>query len=67
MNATELRAKDSQALRNELTELRRESFKLRMQKGTGRLGRPSEIKRVRREIARILTVLGEHESAGGKR
>ncbi len=54
-----MREKDAPALRKELSELRREGFRLRMQKGTGQLGRPSEIKRVRREIARIMTILGE--------
>jgi len=66
MKAEELREKDEKALRKELTELRREGFKLRMQQGTGQLGRPSEIKRVRRDIARVLTVLGERERAGDK-
>ncbi len=64
MNASELRDKDGKALRKELDELRREAFKLRMQQGTGQLGRPSEIKRVRRDLARVLTVLGEREKAG---
>lgn len=64
MNASELRDKDEKALRKELGELRREAFKLRMQQGTGQLGRPSEIKRVRRDVARVLTVLGEREKAG---
>jgi len=63
MKASELRDKDEKALRKELTELRREGFKLRMQRGTGQLGRPSEIKRVRRDVARVLTALGEREQA----
>jgi len=67
MKADELREKDDKALRKELSELRREGFKLRMQQGTGQLGRPSEIRRVRRDVARVLTVLGERERAGDKR
>ncbi|MGH8274033.1 MAG: 50S ribosomal protein L29 [Gammaproteobacteria bacterium] len=63
MKVEEIRAKDGAALRKELTELRREGFKLRMQQGTGQLGRPSEMRRVRRDIARVMTVLGEHERA----
>jgi large subunit ribosomal protein L29 len=63
MKASELRDKDEKALRKELTELRREGFKLRMQQGTGQLGRPSEIKRVRRDVARVLTALGKREQA----
>ena len=66
MKTNELRDKDEKALRKELAELRREGFKLRMQQGTGQLGRPSEIKRVRRDVARVLTVLSEREQAGSK-
>jgi len=66
MNTSELRNKDEKALRKELAELRREGFKLRMQQGTGQLGRPSEIKRVRRDVARVLTVLEERARAGDK-
>ncbi len=67
MDAGDLREKDETALRKELSELRREGFRLRMQQGTGQLGRPSEIKRVRRDIARVLTILAEREAAGAKR
>lgn len=63
MKANELRDKDEKALKKELTELRREGFKLRMQQGTGQLSRPSEIKRVRRDVARVLTALGERAQA----
>ena len=66
MKANELKEKDDKALRKELAELRREGFKLRMQRGTGQLGRTSEIKRVRRDVARVLTVLNEREQAGNK-
>lgn len=66
MNVNELRDKDDAALVKELDALRRENFKLRMQRGTGQLGRPSEIRRVRRETARVLTVLGERKRAGDK-
>ncbi len=64
MKANELRDKDGKALRKELAELRREGFKLRTQQGTGQLGRPSEIKRVRRDVARVLTALGVRKQAG---
>lgn len=66
MNADELREKDDAALHGELSELRREGFKLRMQRGTGQLGRPSELRRVRRQIARVLTVLGERRRREAK-
>jgi large subunit ribosomal protein L29 len=59
MNATELREKTPVDLEESLLELRKEQFNLRMQRGTGQLSRPSEMKRVRREIARVKTVLNE--------
>ena len=57
MKAAELRKKNPEELNKELMDLLREQFNLRMQKGSGQLTRPSEIKRVRREIARIKTIL----------
>lgn len=62
MNAAELRKKKSEELKKMLLELRREQFNLRMQKGTGQLGKPSEVTRVRREIAKIKTVMAEMEA-----
>lgn len=59
MKATELRQKSKDDLGSLLLELSREKFNLRMQKGTGQLSKPAEVKRVRREIARIQTVLNE--------
>ena len=59
MNVEEMRQKDDEALEKELLELRREAFNLRMQKGTGQLARPSRFKSVRRDIARVKTVLRE--------
>jgi large subunit ribosomal protein L29 len=46
-----------------LLELAREQFNLRMQKGTGQLSKPDQVKKVRRDIARIHTVLNEMASA----
>ena len=59
MNATELRNKSKEELNSTLFELSREQFNLRMQKGTGQLAKSSQIKQVRRDIARINTVLSE--------
>lgn len=59
MNARELRAKSDQELQTELEELTREAFNLRMQKGTGQMSRPSQIKSVRRDVARLKTILSE--------
>ena len=61
MNALELRAKSDDELRKELLDLNREAFNLRMQKGIGQLSRPSRIKSLRRDIARIKTILSERE------
>ena len=59
MKATELRQKDGKELNTLLMDLLREQFNLRMQKGSGQLTKPGRIKLVRREIARIKTILQE--------
>ena len=59
--ADQLRAKSPDELRQELTGLRREHFNLRVQKAVQQLNKPSELRRVRREIARALTILREKE------
>ncbi|HET7674858.1 MAG TPA: 50S ribosomal protein L29 [Gammaproteobacteria bacterium] len=64
MNANELRDKDAKALRDELLALKRELFNLRMQWGTGQLARTDQIGKVRRDIARVKTVLNERARAG---
>ena len=63
MKANELRSKNSTELQESLLELRKEQFNLRMQQGTGQLQRPSQMRQVRRDIARIKTIL--HEKTGG--
>lgn len=59
MTTNELRNKKAGELQELLLELRREQFNLRMQKGSGQLGKPSEMSRVRRDIARIKTIMAE--------
>ena len=61
MNLRDLRTKSDGDLRKELLDLNREAFNLRLQKGTGQLPRPSQVKAVRRDIARIKTILSERE------
>jgi large subunit ribosomal protein L29 len=61
MDVQDLRAKSSNELREELTGLLREQFNLRMQKGTGQLAHSHEMRRVRRDIARVKTILNEKE------
>ena len=59
MKAAELKKKKPEELNTLLYELLREQFNLRMQKGSGQLSKPSEVKRVRRNIARVKTILHE--------
>ena len=61
MNMRELRAKSDDDLRKELLDLSREAFNLRMQKGIGQLTRPNQVGALRRDIARLKTVLSERE------
>jgi len=66
MNVSEIRQKNGQELADELIDLRREQFNLRMQQATGQLVRPHEYRRVRRDIARIKTVLREQQQSQEK-
>lgn len=59
MKVSELREKSVAELQNELYERRKEQFNLRMQRATGQLARPDQMKKVRRDIARIKTVQNE--------
>lgn len=59
MKAVELRQKTAAELSAELTSLLREQFGLRMQQASGQLAKVSEIKRVRKDIARVRTILAE--------
>ena len=64
MNASELREKSQAELREALNELLKEQFNLRMQRGTGQLARPHLMKDVRRNIARVKTVMNAKRQAG---
>lgn len=59
MKAEELRKKSNDELKEELQELLKEQFKLRMQKSSGQMSNPARFKIVRREIARVKTVMTE--------
>jgi len=61
MKASELRDKSASELGGMLLDLRKEQFSLRMQHGTGQLGAPHELRRVRKEIARVKTVLNQKQ------
>jgi large subunit ribosomal protein L29 len=59
MKATELRKKTKDELGTVLIDLSREKFNLKMQKGTGQLAKPDQVKKVRRDIARVHTLINE--------
>ena len=61
MKILELREKTNEELQSLLLDELRSQFNLRMRKGTGQLDKPSEIKKTRRNIARIYTVLNENK------
>jgi len=63
MKAEDLRGKSTDELMDELLGLRREQFNLRMQRGTGELARHTEYGRVKKDIARVKTVLSEFRIA----
>jgi len=66
MKTSEMRAKSVPELNKELLELRKAQFSLRLQHATQSLTKNSEIQRVKREIARVHTVLTEKSKASGK-
>lgn len=65
MKANQLRGSSEQELQTQLEDLLKEQFNLRMQQGTGQLSRPSQMRAVRRDIARIKTVM--HEMKAGSK
>ncbi len=62
MKAQELRQKSQAELEETLLELRQEQFNLRMQYGTGQLTRTSEVTQVRKDIARVKTIMNEQQA-----
>ena len=64
MKVAELKQKDVAQLEVELGELQKEQFNLRMQQGSGQLARPHLMKQVRRNIARVKTVMSEKRVDG---
>ena len=59
MNASELKAKTPDHLRDELVALKKEAFNLRFQQATGQLENTARMRAVRRDVARIKTVLNQ--------
>lgn len=63
VKAEELRSKTPDELKSQLTTLKKEAFNLRFQGATGQLENPSRMRLVRREIARVQTILAEKSRA----
>jgi large subunit ribosomal protein L29 len=61
MKASDVRAKTTDELKTQLTELRKEQFNLRFQRASGQLENTSRVRVVRRDIARIMSTLGERQ------
>ena len=66
MSAADLKGKSIEELGEELVALRREQFNLRMQQATGELAQNHQHQRVRRDIARVKTVLSELKRSAGE-
>ena len=64
MDVNTMKSKTAVELREELTSLLQEQFSLRMQKGMGQMTNIHELRRVRRDIARIKTVMTEKSNEG---
>ena len=64
MNAQELREKTPDQLREQLAILKKESFNLRFQQATGQLENTARMRAVKRDTARVLTVLNQQSDSG---
>jgi large subunit ribosomal protein L29 len=61
MKASDVRAKTTDELNTQLVELRKEQFNLRFQRASGQLENTSRVRAVRRDIARIMSTLGDRQ------
>lgn len=66
IKAADVRLKTDKELEERLSELRKEQFNLRFQKATGQLANTARVMHVRKEIAKIETVMGERRRSGGQ-
>ena len=66
MNASELRDKTPDQLREELANLKKESFNLRFQQASGQLENTARMRQVKRDTARVLTILNEKAAAAAE-
>lgn len=63
MKSSDVRAKSDDELKSQLGDLRKEAFNLRFQQASGQLENTARVRQVRRDIARIMTILGERRNA----
>ena len=63
MKASDVRSKTADELKDQLVDLKKEQFNLRFQRATQQLEKPDQVKKVRRDIARIKTILTEKNAA----
>ena len=66
MKAREIREQSVDELRKTLGDLEETLFKLRFQRSTGQIEDPTKIRKVRKDIARVLTVISERRTEGGE-
>lgn len=66
MNASDTRAKTPDELKDELASLKKEQFNLRFQRATQQLESTSRVREVRRDIARVKTILREKRNSQGQ-
>jgi large subunit ribosomal protein L29 len=62
MKAKDIRERSDDELRKTLSDLEEQLFKLRFQKSTGQIENPIKIREVRKDIARVLTVMNERQA-----
>lgn len=67
MKSEEVRAKSADELQEKLMSLKKEAFNLRFQQATGQLENTSRVGQVRRDIARVKTVINEQRRASASR
>lgn len=63
MKVVEFRSKSDDELQDQIRDLKKEAFNLRFQKASGQLENTARQRQVRRDLARVKTVLGERTSA----
>ena len=63
MKASDVRVKTADELKDQLVDQKKEQFNLRFQRATQQLEKPARVKEVRRQIARIKTILAEKNAA----